>query len=98
MAIYRAAKNPHRVGELRVKSWACIVPAVPDPEDPVWSKRCRDYWLRQSRLYGVRFANFMFLFDEEIGAVSTYAVVDEVLPGERTWDFSKVPNPENLDA
>lgn len=91
--IYRKpALKPH-VGQLRTRTWRTVLPPgasdtnIPEP----WPERCKDYWELQERLYGWRFSDFTILLDVEHGFVSTYAVITEILPGERTPDAARVP-------
>lgn len=98
MTLYRLPKAPFVEGELRMKSWNAMLQPPTGDTDIVWSKRCKDYWELQERLYGIRLSDFtMFTghVPNERGGhdpvVSTYAVVLEVLPGERTTDYSLVP-------
>lgn len=91
MAVYRLPrKGPIAVGQLRSMAWSAILPPVVSQDDPTWSARCKDYWERQERLYGVRLSDFMMILDADEGTVSTFATVLDVLPGERTDDWSRV--------
>ena len=90
MATYRKPKEPFVVGEMRVKSWRILEPNVQDT-DRRWRRRCQQYWTLQSRLYGVELSPLAMLVDNTNGAVSTYSTVLEILPGERTADYSLVP-------
>lgn len=92
MSVYRLPrKGPILAGQLRSMAWRAILPPVVSQDDPTWAARCKGYWERQERLYGVRLSDFMMILDAEEGAVSTFATVLEVLPGERTDDWSRVP-------
>lgn len=91
MNVYRQAKSPFERGELRMKAWRAILPPVIAQDDPTWTQRCKEYWELQERLYGVRVSDFMMIIDTEESVVCTYVTVLEVLPGERTLDFSRVP-------
>lgn len=96
MTLYRAPRKPIVVGELRMRSWNASTSPPASDLDPVWVKRAKDYWMLQERLYGLRMSGFTLLVGEEDGllgmfpVVSTYAVVEEILPGERTTDHSRV--------
>lgn len=96
MSLYRAMKRPAQVGELRMRSWNASLHPPAAEDDPLWVKRCKDYWELQARLYGLRMSDFAMLIGEEDGllgpfpVVSTYSTVLEVLPGERTSDYSRV--------
>lgn len=87
--VFLIAKHKPEVGELRMRSWRWIVPPTHDT-DRVWAKRCKDYWDRQERIYGMRLSDFTMLIDWEGGFVSTYAVVLTVMPGERTANKQRV--------
>lgn len=91
MSVYRQAIHPYAIGELRMKAWSAILPPVVAQDDPTWAKRCKDYWELQQRLFGVVLSDFMMIIDANEGVVCTYATVLDVLPGERTLDYSRVP-------
>lgn len=97
MTLYRAPKKPIVVGELRMRSWNASMSPPTGELDPIWTKRAKDYWLLQERLFGMRVSGFTLLVGEEDGllgrypVVSTYAVVEEILPGARTFDYGLVP-------
>ena len=91
MTLYRAATHPFIPGELRMKAWSAILPPVVAQDDPLWASRCKQYWELQERLYGVRLSDYSMVLNPDEGVVATYAVVLEVLPGERTADHSRVP-------
>lgn len=90
MTLFRQSKNPLAVGQLRSKSWATLEAGIA-PDDQRWGARCKQYWELQERLFGWRASDYGMLVDNETGHVSTYAVVLEILPGERTLDYSRVP-------
>jgi hypothetical protein len=60
-------------------------------DDPEWQAKCKQYWELQERLFGFRASPFAMMVDNDIGAVSTFVTVMEVLPGPRTLDYSLVP-------
>lgn len=84
--IYRTMKRPVVIGKLRHKAWSWLIPPTSDV-DPVWTKRCQDYWELQQETYGLVFSNFTMVMDWEEQVVITYAVVLDVLPGERRIDY-----------
>lgn len=90
MATYRKAKDPFIVGALRTKTWRSLEPNI-SQDDKRWQARCSQFWTLQERLYGVRLSAFVMLVDNNEGFVSTYSTVLEILPGERTLDYSRVP-------
>jgi hypothetical protein len=98
---YRKAKREFVVGQMRTRTWrAAIVPS--SEADPLWFQRCGDYWALQERLYGVRLSPFKMLIDKVAGDndqsgvyVTSAVVVEAILPGERTSDYSRVPVPLN---
>ena len=91
MTVYRLPrKGPIAKGQLRSMSWRAILPPVVSQDDPTWAARCKGYWERQERLYGIRLSDFMMILDADEGTVSTFATVLDVLPGERTDDWSRV--------
>lgn len=90
MTLYRTPKEPFVPGELRLKSWRTLESNIAQ-DDPTWAARCKQYWELQERLYGVKLSNFTMAVDNNEGFVSTYTVCVEVLPGERTFDDSRVP-------
>lgn len=90
MATYRKPREPFVPGSLRTKTWRSLEPNISET-DKRWGERCGQYWTLQARLYGVVFSPFVMLVDNQNGFISTYATVMEVLPGERTSDYSLVP-------
>lgn len=90
MSVYRRPTEPFIPGALRTKTWRSLEPNL-SQDDKRWQARCSQYWSLQARLYGIRFSSFAMIVDNNEGFVSTYAAVLEVLPGERTDDFSRVP-------
>ncbi len=90
MTLYRKPSQPFLPGELRVKSWRTLEPYTAE-NDPTWLARCQQYWTLQARLYGVVLSPFVMLVNSQDGFVSTYSTVMELLPGERTSDYSRVP-------
>jgi hypothetical protein len=91
MSLYRKPKRPLVKGELRMKSWSTLPGLDVAPDSPMWAARCRQYWELQERLFGFRASDFSMAVDNENGFVSTYCVVLEILPGERTADYDRVP-------
>lgn len=81
--VYREAKHPFVKGQPREKIWRAILPPVVAQDDETWARRCRDYWERQERVYGVRMSDYTMLLDATQGLVYTRAVVLDVLPGQR---------------
>lgn len=96
MTLYRATAQPLEVGQLRMRSWNASLAPPRGDLDPVWVKRCEDYWRLQERLYGMKLGGYTLLVGEERSVlgpypvVSTYAVVTDILPGERTTDYRLV--------
>lgn len=92
--LYR--KTSAREGELRFKSWNAMFEPPTGPDDVKWAARAKQYWELQERLYGLRLSDFALLVDEvdtTVGrapVVTTVVTVLEVLPGERTSDYSRV--------
>lgn len=93
--LYRAPlKGPITEGELRTRTWRLDildVGGVTAQDDPVWTKRCKEYWELQERLYGLKMSDFTMIVSNDEGVVVTAAVVLDILPGTRTSDWSKVP-------
>ena len=88
--VYRKARVPFIVGELRMKAWRTLEANLAQ-DDETWTARCLQYWNLQGELYGVQFSPASMLIDNDEGVVCTYAVVLEVLPGERTDDKERTP-------
>lgn len=94
---WRQPKHPFKIGEPRTKTWRVAI--MPSSEaDPMWFKRCGDYWALQERLFGVRLSPFKMIIgpvegDDDKSAIycTTIVVVEAILPGERTMDYSRVP-------
>lgn len=89
IATYRLGRADPKVGELRVRSWQCLIPPSGDA-DPTWAKRCQNYWHLQERLYGLRMSNFNMIYGvvDGRGVVTTSSVILEVLPGRRVRDYT----------
>lgn len=80
---YRAMRKPPEPGQLRCKSWRLAIATAED--DPVWEKRAKEYWERQEQLFGLKFhERYTNLVDNDELVITTYAVIERVLPGERT--------------
>lgn len=82
---YKRLQNKPYAGQLRSKAWKCLHGT--DPQDPIWVKRCREYWERQGRTYGLTFSNYSIEVerypDQMVDVLVTFAVVLDVLPGSR---------------
>lgn len=87
---FKRASKPFRVGQTRMKSWRGLYGT--QASDPMWFKRCSDYWALQMGTYGVKFNDFQIkvLADpaRQAGApdtaiITTWATVAEILPGQR---------------
>lgn len=85
-AVYRFCKKPVRIGEVRHKAWQWLIPPTSEI-DPVWAQRCKDYWELQQETYGLAFSDFTMVMDWESHVVITFAIVLDVLPGERRVDY-----------
>lgn len=85
-AVYRYSKKPVTIGEIRHKAWQWFIPPT-DDADKVWAARCKSYWELQQETYGLLFSDFTMSMDWEARVVVTYAVVLDVLPGERRVDY-----------
>ena len=82
-SIYKRASDPFCMGQKRQRVWrAFLMPNTPQ-DDPLWGKRCREYWDRQGMIYGVVFSEPRVAIDNQNGLVMTEAHVLQVLPGER---------------
>lgn len=84
--VYRYSKKPVTIGEIRHKAWQWLIPPTNDA-DKVWAARCKAYWELQQETYGIVFSDFTMSMDWEARVVVTYAVVLDVLPGERRVDY-----------
>lgn len=90
--VYRQPrKGPIHVGQLRSMAWRAVLPPVVAQDDPQWTARCKEYWQLQERLYGLRMSDFTMIIDADEGVVVTFSTVLDVLPGERTLDYDRVP-------
>lgn len=84
IATYRLGRADPKVGELRVRSWQCLIPPSSDA-DPTWARRCQNYWHLQERLYGLKMSDFTMVYGvvDGRGVVTTASTVVAVLPGRR---------------
>jgi hypothetical protein len=88
MSTYRFMKKPAYVGQLRLKAWPYVIPPR-GPNDPEWLRRAIDFWQLQAETYGLRFEpDVQIMVDYQSGVVTTAVHVAEVLPGQRTRDFT----------
>jgi hypothetical protein len=86
VSIYRYTKKPYVIGRVHHKAWSALLP--PEGEyDPVWAKRAKDYWELQQETFGVKFSDFTMSVDWDAHVVVTYAMLLDVLPGERRVDY-----------
>ena len=85
---FRYCRNPPVIGEVRHKTWACLI-APSGPTDPLWAKRCKDYWELQQETYGLKFSNFTMdvEFENGLAYLTTWAILLDVLPGRRSRDY-----------
>lgn len=88
MATYRYTKQPYVIGRLHHKAWQFFEGLGPTSEaDLIWAKRAKDYWELQQETFGVKFSDFTLAIDWEDRVVITYAMLLDVLPGERRVDY-----------
>lgn len=80
--IWRQMKNVPSPGDVRRFERAYVEPPKSDL-DPVWVQRCKDYWELQQTIYGLSLTDFSMVVDYTRGVVTTYVVVQRVLPGNR---------------
>lgn len=86
MSTYRYTKQPYVIGRIHHKAWSYLVEPTSET-DPVWAKRAKDYWELQQETFGVKFSDFTLAVDWESRVVVTYAMLLDVLPGERRVDY-----------
>jgi hypothetical protein len=82
MAIYRFTKQPYVIGRVHHKAWRWLIPPT-DEDDPVWAARAKDYWELQQETFGVKFSDFTLAIDWDEGVVISFAMLLDILPGER---------------
>lgn len=82
IAVYRLGRADPKVGELRVRTWRCLI-APAGGADPHWAERCANYWHTQERLYGLKMSDFLMTYDAALGVMTTASTVLAVLPGRR---------------
>lgn len=89
IAVYRLGRADPKVGELRVKSWRCLIPPAGE-RDPTWTKRCASYWQTQERLYGLQMSDFGMVYDvlDGEGVITTMSTVKAIRPGRRVRDYT----------
>jgi hypothetical protein len=96
--VYRHRRKPIVPNDLHLKSWRYGV-APASANDPVWIKRCADYWQLQAETYGIRYHDDMaVMVDFGLGIVTTAIHVAEALPGRRTKDFTVARVAEGASA
>ena len=86
---YRFLRHPAYPGQLRLKTWAFVVPPR-GPLDPEWQRRAKEFWELQAETFGLKFADDQMhvMVDYQSGCVTTAVHVEEVLPGRRVKDFA----------
>lgn len=86
--VYRYLRTPAYPGQLRLKTWAYVIPPR-SASDPEWLTRAVDFWRLQAETFGLKFEpDVQVMVDFQHGCVTTAAHVAEVLPGRRTHDFA----------
>jgi hypothetical protein len=83
---YRLMKQAPTIGEVRHRVWQYLIEPSSD-QDPVWAARCGNYWQLQQETYGLKFSDFTFVIDWEARCVITFAVLLDVMPGERVAGY-----------
>jgi len=87
MSVYCYTKQPYVIGRIHHKAWSYLL--QPDGEyDPTWVQRAKDYWEGQQERFGVKFSDFTMAVDFEARVVVTYAMLLDVLPGERRVGYT----------
>lgn len=86
MATYRFTKRPYVIGRVHHRAWSYLIPPTHD-YDPIWVERAGEYWAIQQETFGVKFSDFTISIDWDERVVVTFAVLLDVLPGERTVDY-----------
>lgn len=98
--VYRYLRTPAYEGQLRMKTWAYVIPPR-GPTDPEWMKRATDFWKLQAETFGLRFEDHCHIMvDYASGCVTTAVHVVEVLPGrrERNYVVPRVAERRLLDS
>jgi hypothetical protein len=80
--VYRELKKPAYKGQVRRKIWAYLIEPQQFP-DELWTKRAREYWGLQEKVYGLKLAGFTLNIDRERRHIHSHAGVLAVLPGKR---------------
>lgn len=86
MSVYRYTKQPYVIGRTHHKAWSYLIEPAGD-DDPVWAKRAKDYWELQQETFGVKFSDFTLAVDWQERVVVTFAILVDVMPGERRVDY-----------
>lgn len=86
MSTYRFTKQPYVIGRVHHKAWSYLIPPTGE-DDPTWAARAKDYWELQQETFGVKFSNFTLAIDWRERVVVSYAILEDVLPGERRVDY-----------
>lgn len=87
--VYRDLAKPAYRGQMRRKIWAYLIEPQTFP-DEMWTKRAREYWELQEKVYGLKLGGFTLNIDRERRHIHTHAPVVAVLPGKRV----KVDQPQ----
>lgn len=85
-AIYRFMRQPPVIGQMRYKRWRYLIPPQHDA-DPVWVKRCKEYWELQQETFGLKVSDFTMRTFHDEGVVETAVRVLDIMPGQRVRDY-----------
>lgn len=85
---YRKPRRPYVPGEARIKCWRLPIITGDEAENPLWQRRAREYWARQSQLFGIEFHDNVTLQvdifpEQQLAVITTSALIIRIMPGER---------------
>lgn len=84
--VYRIMRQEPVVGQMRYKEWRFAIMPISE-RDPMWVKRCKEYWELQQETYGLKMSDFTMRINLERNTVETASRIERILPGQRVMDY-----------
>lgn len=85
-AVYRFMRQPPVIGQMRYKRWTFLIAPSGDA-DPLWVKRCKEYWELQQETFGLKLSDFTLRTNYLEGYVETAVRIIDILPGRRERSY-----------